>query len=291
MTTLGPNTTPGTYEFQVLDLLHDPNFARWTPAQIDSYINTARKQLVMDTGCLRTLQASYCTAGVEQYTFGQVSGAAVLSGGSGYTAPTVSFSGGVGGSGVTATVSQSGGAVNAVTITNYGSGYSTAPTATISDPTGTGATIGVGIVSSLTYDILGINLLWGTERYSLMWKPFRTFSAWYRPYSVGSYQRQPVAWAVYGESSFFLGPTPDQSYAIEIDSIILPTPFVTGDTTTQDAIPVRNQDPIPFYAAYLAKKNARNLGEAESFFGDYTRRMHEVVGAYTGRVPDSYAES
>jgi hypothetical protein len=290
VTTLGPSTTAGTYEFQVLDLLHDPNFNRWSQSQIDTYINTARKQLVMDTGCLRSLQESYCTAGQEQYQFGQVTGASITAGGSSYTAPTVSFSGG-GGSGVAATLGVTGGAVTSITFTNFGSGYSSAPTASISDLTGTGAAIAVGIINVNTFDVLAVNPLWGTERYSLQWMPFRTFSAWMRPFTASAYQRQPAAWAVYGEASLFLGPTPDQTYALEWDSIILPTPFVVGDTSTVDAIPSRSQDPIQFYAAYLAKRNSRAFGEAESFLQDYRRRLTEVVGAYTGRVPDVYAES
>jgi hypothetical protein len=288
MTFLAPATTPGTYEFQVYDLLHDPNGNRWTQSQIDGYINEARKQTVMDTGCLRTLQNSYVTGGVEQYTFGAVDGGVVLTPGAGYSAPAISFSGG-GGSGVAATVSQSGGAVNAVSFTNFGSGYSSAPVATITDSgAGAGATAQVGVISVLTYDILSVNLLWGTERYSLQWYPWRMFSAWFRPFLAASYQRQPVAWAVYGDNGIFVGPCPDQSYAIEVDSIILPTPYAIGDTTTADAIPPMSQDPIKFYAAYLAKNNAQNYGEAQQFLEQYQRRVREVTSVYTGRLPDVY---
>jgi hypothetical protein len=251
VTTLGPSTTPGTYEFQVLDLLHDPNNNRWSLPQIDGYINEARRQLVMDTGCLRTLQQSYVTQGQEQYVFGQVTGGVVLAGGSGYAGPSVSFSGG-GGSSVAATLSQSGGAVNTISFTNFGSGYSSVPSNTV------------------------------------QWYPFRVFSAWYRPYTAATYQRQPVAWAVYGDNSIFLGPTPDQSYAIEFDTIVLPTPIASGDTTTVDPIPPMVQDPIKFYAAYLAKNNAQSYGEAENFLGQYRRRLTEVTSVYTGRIPDVY---
>jgi hypothetical protein len=290
VTTLGPNTTAGTYEFQVQDLLHDPVFNRWSQAQIDYYVNQARVQLVMDTGCLRLLQQpTYLTQGQEQYFFGQVTGAVITAPGTGYTAPTVTFSGG-GGSGAAATLTQSGGGVNTITFTNFGANYTSAPTALISDPFGVGAAISVGVMSFLTWDILGINLLWGTEKYALQWRPFRVFSAWLRPFTPAAYQRQPVAWAVYGDNSFFVGPVPDQSYQVEYDTIILPTDFATGDTTTVDAIPRRNQDPIKFWAAYLAKKNARAFGEAESFKADYYKKMMEVVGAYTGRVPDVYQE-
>jgi hypothetical protein len=288
VTTLGPSTTPGTYEFQVLDLLHDPNNNRWSLPQIDGYINEARRQLVMDTGCLRSLQQSYVTQGQEQYVFGQVTGGVVLAGGSGYAGPSVSFSGG-GGSSVAATLSESGGAVNTISFTNFGSGYSSVPSNTVSDSgAGTGASLAFGIINVNTYDILGVHLLWGTERYTLQWYPFRNFSAWYRPYTAATYQRQPVAWAVYGDNSIFLGPTPDQSYAIEFDTIVLPTPIATGDTTTVDPIPPMVQDPIKFYAAYLAKNNAQSYGEAENFLGQYRRRLTEVTSVYTGRIPDVY---
>lgn len=288
MTTLGPSTTPGTYEFQVLDQLHDPNENRWSGPQIDGYINEARKQTVMDTGCLRTLQTNYITGGIEQYQFGQVSGGVILTPGASYSSPSISFSGG-GGTGVAATLSQSGGAVNTISFSAFGSGYSSAPVATVTDSgAGTGATVQVGVINVNTYDILGIHLLWGTERYTLQWYPFRQFSAWFRPFTAASYQRQPVCWAVYGDNSIFIGPTPDQSYAIEIDSVVLPTPFVVGDTTTVDNIPPMCQDPIKFYAAYLAKSNAQNYGEAEKKLEEYQRRVKEVVGVYTGRLPDVY---
>jgi len=63
---------------------------------------------------------------------GIVAGATITNGGSGYTsAPTVSFSGG-GGSGAAATADVSGGAVTAITMTNPGSGYTTLPTISFS---------------------------------------------------------------------------------------------------------------------------------------------------------------
>ncbi|HWT82627.1 MAG TPA: hypothetical protein VN648_27925 [Candidatus Methylomirabilis sp.] len=288
MTFLAPSTTVGTYEFLTTDLLHDPTFNRWSQSQIDQYINTARKQLVMDTGCLRTLQQLYLTQGVEQYIFGTVTGAIITNGGTNYSGPSVVFTGG-GGTGAAATLTQSGGAVNTITFTSFGSGYTSAPAAVISDTgAGTGAAISVGVISINTYDVLDLHPLWGTQRYSLDWYPFRNFSALFRQWTASSYQRQPVAWAVYGDNSVFVGPPPDQSYAIEFDTIILPTPYAVNDTTTADAIPNMAQDPIPYYAAFLAKRNAQNLGEAESFFSEYRRRLLEVTSVYTGRIKSQY---
>jgi hypothetical protein len=289
VTFLAPVSTPGTYEFQVADLLHDPTLNRWTEAQLDGYINEARRQLVMDTGCLRSLQASFLTPGVEQYQFGAVSGASILTGGANYSGPTVAFSGG-GGSGAAALLTQSNGAVNTIVFTSFGSGYTSAPIATVSDTgAGTGAAIQAGIINVNTYDFIGVHVFWGTQRYSLDWFPFSLFSARRRPYTQASLQRQPDAWAVYGEQSIFIGTTPDQNYATEWDTVVLPTNYAVGDTTTADAIPLRNQDPIKFYAAHLAKFNAQNYGEAEQMKSKYRERLLEVCASYTRRIGSIYA--
>jgi hypothetical protein len=99
--------------------------------------------------------------------------------------------------------------------------------------------------------------------------------------------RQPAMWTTYGDTGFFLGPPPDQTYPMEIDSIILPTPIT--DYITVDPIPPVAQDPIKFYAAHLAKFNNQSYGEAETFKQAYRERLLEVVSAYTRRIPDIYS--
>jgi hypothetical protein len=72
-------------------------------------------------------------------------------GGSGYTsAPTVSITGG-GGSGATATATVSSGAVTTVTITAAGTGYTTAPTISFSGGGGSGATATATIYEDSVY--------------------------------------------------------------------------------------------------------------------------------------------
>jgi FtsP/CotA-like multicopper oxidase with cupredoxin domain len=90
----------------------------------------------------------------------QVNGVTVASGGSGYSAPDVVFSGG-GGSGATAAATVSGGIVTGIIVTNPGTGYGTAPTVTITGGGGTGATatavlVGGG-VGSVTLSSGGLN--------------------------------------------------------------------------------------------------------------------------------------
>ena len=60
--------------------------------------------------------------------------------GTGYVSPTLAFSGG-GGSGAAAFVNVMGGRIISATITSVGSGYTSTPSLTISDPSGTGALV------------------------------------------------------------------------------------------------------------------------------------------------------
>ncbi len=72
----------------------------------------------------------------------------VRSGGTGYTsAPTVTLSGG-GGSGATATVTVAGGRVTAISVTNGGSAYTSPPTVALSGGGGAGATASATVRSA-----------------------------------------------------------------------------------------------------------------------------------------------
>lgn len=271
-------TTIANYEVQVSDLLHDPSNLIWSLTQIDRYVNEARRQLAMDTGCLRSLQTAYFTQGVEAYTFGAVTGAAITAGGTGYGAPTASFSGG-GGTGVAATLGVTSGAVTSVSFTNLGSGYTSAPAGSVVGGGGSGATIAVGALNVNTYDVLDVHIIYGTLRYPLRWWPWSIFSRSVRTSTTT--QMRPVCWATYGYTQIYIGALPDQTYQADVDTVILPTD-ISGSTV--DPIPPVVQDPIKFYAAYLAKYNAQQYGEAESLKTQYMRRLLEVAQPYARRM-------
>jgi len=82
---------------------------------------------------------------------GVITGYSNLVGGSGYTtAPLISFTGGGLGSGLTATCTVSGGAVNSITITNGGSNYTATPTFVFTPTNG-----GSGASATAVLKILG----------------------------------------------------------------------------------------------------------------------------------------
>ncbi|MGE5506993.1 MAG: hypothetical protein ACM3RP_00665 [Chitinophagales bacterium] len=81
---------------------------------------------------------------------GPLTGLKLTNGGSGYTsAPTVTITGG-GGTGATATATVAGGSVASITLTNGGSGYTSAPIVTITGGGGTGAT---AVATGVTLDL------------------------------------------------------------------------------------------------------------------------------------------
>lgn len=275
------------YQVQVADLLHDPNNVHWTTSQLTRYINEARRQVSMDTGCNRSLQGSGTTAGKPQYTFGQASGLFIAAPGSGYTsAPALSFSGGGASVQATGVCTVSGGAIVSATLTSDGAGYTSEPTISLAGGGGSGGQINCGVISANVFDVLDISILFGALRYPLQWRPWSAFSALMR--SNATLTTRPVMWSTYGNNSIYLGPTPDQNYATEIDTCLLPVDLVAQ--TDVDAIPLMVTDPIKFYAAYLAKFFDQSYGESEVFLDQYRRRLIEVCGAYTRRIPDIYAQ-
>ena len=91
------------------------------------------------------LPTNGATTGTIQSVAGGVTSVPITSGGTNYTvAPSVSFSGGGGGSGAAGYALVSGGVVTAIIVTNPGSGYTSAPTAILSGGVfTTAATLGV----------------------------------------------------------------------------------------------------------------------------------------------------
>ena len=89
---------------------------------------------------------------------GALKGITITAAGTGYTAGTLSATGGGGGSGFAGTYTVSGsGAILTTTITNYGSGYSTAPTIVISHAGNSNATITAETHGTLADPIRGLH--------------------------------------------------------------------------------------------------------------------------------------
>ena len=296
-------TTLQTYITLTRRLLHDANANFWTDQELTDDINNGRNRLIRDTGVNRVIQNTAAIYNQELYSFdnsaGTISGVLVTNPGSGYTsAPTVSFSSGA--AAAYATISQTGeygsnavGSIASIVVTNPGSGYTTAPNVTITstDGNGSGAAATAFLTGMpqglLTMDIININLYWGNTRIPLRYLPWTQFNAELRFWQ--NYVGRPIAYSMYGPNSFYLSPKPDQNYAIEVDTVVRPVPLVAL-TDVEINIPEPWQDPVPFYAAHIAKFKEQSYGEAELFKNQYLSKVQNVLSStFTRRMPDPYS--
>ena len=137
-----------------------------------------------------------------------------------------------------------------------------------------------------TMDILNINIIWGNSRIPLRYMPWTQFNAELRFWQ--NYIGRPIAFSMYGPTSFYISPVPDQVYAMELDTVILPTPLVTDAQV--DEIPDPWTAPVAFYACYKAKFKEQSYGEAEIFKQEYTKQAQSVLATtYTRRMPSPYS--
>ena len=298
-------TTLNDYITQTRRLLHDANGVFWSDQELTDDINQGRSRLIRDTGIKRVIQNTVAIYNQEYYTFdnsaGTVSGILVTNPGTGYTsAPTVTLTASPTGNNATATASIGGvgeygsnntGQISQITVTSAGAGYTTAPTVTITDGGGTGGAAQAFLTGmpqgNLTMDIININLYWGNTRIPLRYLPWTQFNAELRFWQ--NYVGRPIAYSMYGPNGFYISPVPDQNYAMEVDTVVRPVDLVFLTDPELD-IPHPWQNPVPFYAAYLAKYKEQSYGEAELFKQQYSMQMQNVLSStFTRRMPDPYS--
>lgn len=139
-----------------------------------------------------------------------------------------------------------------------------------------------------TMDIVNINLYWGNSRLPLLYRPWTDFNAQLRYWQ--NYTGRPIAYSMYGPTSFYLGPVPDQVYTMELDTVIEPLPLVSG--TDVDTIPDPWTSPVAYYASHTAKFKEQSYGEAEIFRQQYLKHVQSVLtGTFTRRLPSAYSQS
>ena len=144
----------------------------------------------------------------------------------------------------------------------------------------------VSLTGYTPIDIMGATVIWGQTRIKLAYMPWTRFDANMRYWT--SMQSRPVAYTRLGTQSIFLGPTPDQSYQVDLDVSLIPPPLVTDATV--EPIPEPFTSPIKYYAAYLAKFREQAMGEANLFHTEYLNSIKREAAAFMGRIiPDPYA--
>jgi len=136
-----------------------------------------------------------------------------------------------------------------------------------------------------TLDVLTLNLIWGNTRIALQYLPWTDFNARLRYYQ--NYIGRPIAFSMYGQTSIYLGPVPDQTYAIELDTVVLPAPLTT--LSPVETIPDPYTSPVAFYACHKAKYKEQAYGESEIFNQEYIKQVKAVLASvFTRRITTPY---
>lgn len=276
--------TLSSYLTEVQRLLHDANAVFWSTSELTDYINDARERVVRDTGCLRTLQITstpLSNTGVVAIPW--ANGLAVTAGQfifSNIFIYEVTVSG-----------------VLDTDAAPYPTGSATFPPSTpFTNGTATLQYSSNAEVISLaalpngiqTLDVLNVTLYWGNSRIPLRYLPWSNFNAQLRYWQ--NYVGRPICFSTYGQGQLYIAPVPDQSYAIEVDTVILPQPLSTNTPNAVDVIVDPYTTPVAFYAAYKAKYKEQSYGEAEIYKQEYAKHVQAVLNSvYTRRIPDPYS--
>lgn len=282
------STTLANYLTQVQRLVHDVTGASFSTAELIDYINTAREDTSLDMHCVRSLRTKVCLIpGQEFYHLdGAVVGAVVSNGGVYEAPPSVTFS--VGGT-VTAqgTAVLNGTAVSDIAMTQWGQGYTSAPTI-IFNPAGAVAT---PVWFNNVFNVVSITNIWNNQRYLLNWRGFTLFQAYFRAWNM-MFNARPGVWTIHPQDLIvYVRPAPDQTYWSEWDVIALAAPLVNlNDVDTQVKLPWNKA--VPMRAAALALMKTQNFEQSEYYDRKYSERVPRYVTGQGGiRIPNVYNRS
>jgi len=273
-----------SYISEVRRLLHDANGNFWDDAELTDYINSARERVVRDTGCLRTLQITQTplsTTGIAatawaastavtagQFLFSNIFIYEVIADGTTDTSPPPYPASG-------ATFPPTAPFTNGTATLQYSSNAEIINYAAM--PNG-----------QYTLDIMNVNLYWGNSRIPLRYLPWTNFNAQLRYWQ--NYVGRPICFSTYGQGQIYISPIPDQSYYMELDTVIMPTPLQTSAPSVTDTIVAPYTGPVAFYAAYKAKYKEQSYGEAEIYKQEYGKQVNAVQNSvFTRRIPDPYS--
>lgn len=283
------------------------------PDDMVSYINRARREVAMRAQCVRRLTP----------ISGQIIGATVTAGGTGYVSPVATISAPDFPSGTqpmpngdqaTAIATQVGGVINSVQISYGGHGYFQ-PIVTITDSSGPGAgataTLQLSPINTIVqaqevypfssinvstfpgvlsvYMIMSVSIIYADYRYSLPCYSFSVYQSMIRQYPF-QYQYVPTFCSQFGQGtngSFYVYPLPSQTYQIEYDCFCLPQDL--KDNLSVDVIPDPWTDAVAYHAAALCYEELQNLNFAR-YFQDKFDAMLLRYSQYArpGRVTNPY---
>jgi hypothetical protein len=312
------------YITQLQFLLHDQTNADFSNAELINAINNARIVTALDFQCCRTAylappnavanpaayspvstiqnQEAYPLTGAPGSVLnGQIVGATVTNGGTGYSsATTVTFASGPSGSVQALGVPViNAGVITSINVTRWGTGYTpviplisggSLPAITIADTGGGTGAAATAVMLNNVFNVISISYLWGNQRYMLRFRAFTLFQAYMR--SQLYFTQRGIIWTIHpSNGTVLIQPPPDQPYQTEWDVLSTPLPLVnTTDYEVQILPPFT--DAVQYYAAHYCLNKLQNFGQAEYYLKLYAARCPKIVyGAGPVRIPNPYLKT
>ena len=276
--------TLSSYLTEVRRLLHDANGVFWSDSELTDDINDGRERVVRDTGCLRTLTIANTPIGQDGTAAIAWSASLAVTSGQYIFSNIYTYK-------VTTTGTLG------TTPPSYPDSYGNPPPKT-PFTNGTAQLTYYAPCEIIPYsainttnqilDTLNVTIYWGNSRIPLRYMPWTLFNAQLRYWQ--NYVGRPVAFSIYGQQQIYIGPVPDQSYLMEVDTVILPLPLTQADSNAIDPINDPYTTPVAFYAAYKAKYKEQSYGEAEIYKQEYNKHVQAALNSsFTRRIPDPYS--
>lgn len=265
-------------------MLYDATGTFWSNQELTDYINEGRDRVVVDTACNRSIASitlnviSATGTGAGTNTITGVSptpdnswiGAGLVGTGLAGLASSSPIVQQV--NGTTLTISGTA-AAGALSFTYYQEAYPFSLVTTAS---------GEPIIA-----VLNITAVWGNQRYALLYKPWTHYNALMRSYV--QFQQRPTVWSMQGQNVIWIGPVVDQPYVTEWDCVTQPAPLV--NLTDVDTIGIPFDDPVKYYACYLAHLQQQATDKAAQFKDLYRlNAAHAIAGNIIRRIPNAYAD-
>lgn len=285
-----------TYLQDTQRLIRDQGQKLINPEDLTRYVNLARREVAMRSGCVRRLTP----------ISGAITGASVSFGGVSYgsnisiTLSAPDFPNGLAptplGAQASASATIINGSVADVQIDYGGSGYFQ-PQLIITDQTSGYSAASIALQTSWfnvlnqgqevynfrdidlsmfpgvesVISVRSLSIIYSNYRYSLPVYSFSTYQAMIRQYPF-QYQWVPTFGAQYmpgADGSFYLYPLPNDTYQVEWDCMCLPSDLVTD--LSVETIPQPWNDSIQFMAAQFAYLEMQNFNYARAMEAEFDK--------------------
>lgn len=252
------------YLADTTELLRDTSFLFTTRDRMIRWINQARKQVALQTGCIRLL-----VPGQSPFGAGAQPGSFI---------PGAAQPGMLPGSAPNATQSSTTNSFNTIPgVEMYPFSFANSYMQAQYE----------GVQSII--DVIEISVSWGGERPVMNWLPWEDLQAYARSYNIGVFS-YPFYWSTNGDgenAQLWMFPGPTTVAEMEWDVFAVPKEIYAD--SDYDAIPSPFSNAVKYYAAHLAYMTSRQWGSATLMLEHFKENIGiSRVASDRGKTPSFY---